>query len=173
MAPSVPDISCCFELLGFDVILDANLKPWILEVNSSPALSVDTELDAEVKTALINDTIDLLGLQSPAAFWATHKQGTKGRRTVRKDAPSTVVARTQPPSAPASSPFHSLIESLTLQHLSAPSNLYEQIFPRSPQVQEELLKLKKSLGTRDFSQVSHKVISFIVNTIRTDLHHST
>lgn len=52
----------CFELLGFDVMLDANLKPWILEVNHSPSFSTDTPLDFKIKKNLISDTIKLLNL---------------------------------------------------------------------------------------------------------------
>jgi tubulin polyglutamylase TTLL6/13 len=52
----------CFELLGFDVFLDSNLKPWILEVNHSPSFSTDTPLDFKIKKNLITDTIKLLNL---------------------------------------------------------------------------------------------------------------
>jgi hypothetical protein len=49
-----------FELLGFDVIIDHSLKPWLLEVNSSPSLNLDTPLDMHVKSAVIEDVIRLV-----------------------------------------------------------------------------------------------------------------
>lgn len=56
------DNSMCFEVLGFDVFLDENLRPWILEVNHTPSFSTDSPLDFKVKKCLISDTIRLLNL---------------------------------------------------------------------------------------------------------------
>lgn len=58
----VPHTNNCFELYGFDVLIDGALKPWLIEVNSSPALSVDCEIDVEIKKPMIHDLFDLLGL---------------------------------------------------------------------------------------------------------------
>ena len=49
-----------FELFGVDVIIDAALRPWLLEVNSSPSLNLATPLDRHIKAPLIEDTIKLL-----------------------------------------------------------------------------------------------------------------
>jgi hypothetical protein len=53
----------CFDLLGFDVILDSNLKPWLLEVNLSPSLATDSPLDLKIKSNLISDTLNLVGIR--------------------------------------------------------------------------------------------------------------
>ena len=52
----------CFELYGFDILLDNKLKPWLLEVNISPSLSSSSPLDKKIKTVLICDTLNLIGV---------------------------------------------------------------------------------------------------------------
>ncbi|XP_037666296.1 tubulin polyglutamylase TTLL6 isoform X2 [Choloepus didactylus] len=54
--------SACFEILGFDILLDRKLKPWLLEVNHSPSFSTDSWLDKEVKDNLLYDTLVLINL---------------------------------------------------------------------------------------------------------------
>jgi hypothetical protein len=54
----------CFHLLGFDVLLDVNLKPWVLEVNYRPSLDWGTAQEHDMKVALIEDVARLV-LPSP------------------------------------------------------------------------------------------------------------
>lgn len=50
LGPYVPKSNAqCFEIYGFDVILDNALTPWLLEVNFSPSLSCDCNVDQTVK----------------------------------------------------------------------------------------------------------------------------
>jgi hypothetical protein len=56
----VPHCECAFELFGFDVILDADYRPWVLEVNASPSMEMFGALDRELKPELIRDTLQLV-----------------------------------------------------------------------------------------------------------------
>ncbi|XP_033102981.1 tubulin polyglutamylase TTLL5-like isoform X2 [Anneissia japonica] len=54
----------CFELHGFDILVDENLKPWILEVNLSPSLACDAPLDLKIKSNLMSDLFSLTGFMA-------------------------------------------------------------------------------------------------------------
>jgi tubulin polyglutamylase TTLL5 len=56
---------CCFEMFGYDVLIDSNLRPWLIEVNASPSLARENQLDSRVKNSMIRDTIALV---DPAPF---------------------------------------------------------------------------------------------------------
>ena len=51
----------CFEVYGFDVIIDQNYRPWLLEINVAPSLSSSSPYDKMVKTVLLSDTLHLAG----------------------------------------------------------------------------------------------------------------
>ncbi|XP_075979863.1 tubulin polyglutamylase TTLL13-like isoform X2 [Anticarsia gemmatalis] len=55
-------VHACFEILGFDILLDHKLHPYILEVNHSPSFHTDTQLDREVKEGLLTDTFTMLNI---------------------------------------------------------------------------------------------------------------
>ena len=50
----------CFELYGFDLLVDSGLQPWLIEVNASPSLSATTAADKNLKHDLINDMLNII-----------------------------------------------------------------------------------------------------------------
>eukprot|EP00330_Aristerostoma_sp_ATCC50986_P006399 CAMPEP_0114599408 /NCGR_PEP_ID=MMETSP0125-20121206/21943_1 /TAXON_ID=485358 ORGANISM="Aristerostoma sp., Strain ATCC 50986" /NCGR_SAMPLE_ID=MMETSP0125 /ASSEMBLY_ACC=CAM_ASM_000245 /LENGTH=69 /DNA_ID=CAMNT_0001806439 /DNA_START=520 /DNA_END=729 /DNA_ORIENTATION=- len=50
----------CFEVLGFDVMLDHKLKPWLIEVNHTPSFATDTPFDKDIKKNLIKDAMKIM-----------------------------------------------------------------------------------------------------------------
>jgi len=67
--PSGANRSSCFELYGFDVLVDRDLKTWLLEVNICPSLSSGSPLDKRIKTKLVADIFTIVGIRPPAAMW--------------------------------------------------------------------------------------------------------
>lgn len=49
-----------FHILGFDVLIDSQFKPYLLEVNCSPSFGTDTPLDYKIKKNVVADALHLL-----------------------------------------------------------------------------------------------------------------
>lgn len=50
-------------MAGYDVIIDQDLKPWLLEVNASPSLSANTKEDYMMKTEMLHGMLDVVDME--------------------------------------------------------------------------------------------------------------
>ena len=141
----------CFDLLGFDVLVDSNLKPWLLEVNLSPSMATDSPLDMYIKSNLLADMFNLVGVRAfdkKKDFSARNKSFSKNYS--RKNGPS----RSQsPPSLKKDSPSSRFKEILkeTLEeqerrghfiriYPAKGTNLYDQYFSTSRAINQYLYR---------------------------------
>jgi hypothetical protein len=53
--------SSCFHFVGFDILFDSNFKAWLLELNTSPSLNIESTLDLNIKKKLLEQALNLLG----------------------------------------------------------------------------------------------------------------
>jgi len=53
----------CFEMYGFDILLDSDLKPWLVEINASPSLTASNPADYDLKFALLTDVLNVLDME--------------------------------------------------------------------------------------------------------------
>lgn len=72
--------SNCFQLFGFDILIDNKLNPWLLEVNLSPSLACESLLDQQIKSQLITDLFNMVGIinhmyKRPQKKGLAHHQG--------------------------------------------------------------------------------------------------
>ncbi|XP_016980545.1 tubulin polyglutamylase TTLL13 [Drosophila rhopaloa] len=68
----VPNGNNCFELYGFDILIDNALKPWLLEINLSPSMGVDSPLDTKVKSCLMADLLTCVGIPAYSPEMRSH-----------------------------------------------------------------------------------------------------
>jgi len=53
----------CFQLFGFDILIDEDFKVWLIEVNLGPSMACDSSLDFDVKSKMVTDLLTLAGVQ--------------------------------------------------------------------------------------------------------------
>lgn len=53
----------CFELYGYDILLDSNLKPWLIETNASPSLTASNQEDNDLKNRLLDDMLNVIDME--------------------------------------------------------------------------------------------------------------
>lgn len=50
-------------MYGYDIMIDNNLKPWLIEVNASPSMSSDTQSDHDLKFGLLDDMLTCVDVE--------------------------------------------------------------------------------------------------------------
>ncbi|XP_074659162.1 putative tubulin polyglutamylase TTLL9 [Tubulanus polymorphus] len=53
----------CFELYGYDILLNRGLKPWLIEVNASPSLTASSKEDYDLKYGLLDDVMNVIDME--------------------------------------------------------------------------------------------------------------
>jgi tubulin polyglutamylase TTLL6/13 len=56
--------SRCFEILGFDILVGADARPWLLEVNCMPSLAAFSQFDNELKTRVLMGVLKIIDLHA-------------------------------------------------------------------------------------------------------------
>jgi tubulin polyglutamylase TTLL6/13 len=56
--------SMCFEILGFDIFIDEELNPFLLEVNETPSFATNSPLDWSIKKAVVLSSLKIANISS-------------------------------------------------------------------------------------------------------------
>jgi len=132
----------CFEVFGFDVLLDSTLRPWVLEVNASPSMAMDTELDRAIKPQLVRDTILLV---NPMPFDRAYLSELLSRRARTSQWARRAPREREEIQRFVNSTMHQILLGQfprLVGDVPALTGLYERLAPT--QLSERLQKLKKS-----------------------------
>jgi len=86
--------SRCFEILGLDILIDKNLKAWLIEVNHLPSFGTDSPLDLDIKERLMEQTFNVLPTMADdeEAYMLYHKEQAEKRLTQEKRLSKAAIA---------------------------------------------------------------------------------
>ena len=49
-------------MYGYDILIEDNLKPWLIEVNHTPSFAAETGVDEDIKKELITHALEIVKL---------------------------------------------------------------------------------------------------------------
>ena len=108
------NFNCSSPYSSYDIIIDSNLKPWLVEVNASPSLTSTTTNDRIMKHALIDDAFKIV---VPDDFPDIKSGGTRNVSCVRDPVKlgnfEVLLDETQPPAAKESMPTNNSTKSMS------------------------------------------------------------
>ena len=58
---------CCYEVFGFDMLLNESLYVYLIEVNIYPSMATGSPLDKRIKQTMIADALQIKGVPMPGA----------------------------------------------------------------------------------------------------------
>lgn len=133
--------SQCFELLGFDIMLDKKLNPWLIEVNHSPSFRASSPLDRQIKRGVVCDTLRLLNLKA--------KDQSRFMRVNQTKAQKRLYGQNGPETQSLENQRRSVAQTLKRAETKHMGN-FERIFPTKQQhpmcdIYETLLHFSKQL----------------------------
>merc|ERR1711972_618481 len=50
----------CFELYGYDIMIDRDLKAWLIEANAGPSFTASSDDDYLLKFSVLSDCLDIV-----------------------------------------------------------------------------------------------------------------
>ena len=87
----------CFEILGFDIMLDYKLQPYLIEVNHLPSFGTDAPLDKAIKSKVIEQAMSVVRAKPDDRRAYERSQRRKSRhRLVNRSAGSSMFGRLEP-----------------------------------------------------------------------------
>lgn len=81
--------SRCFEIMGYDILIDKKNKPWLLEVNHSPSLQCDSPFDKQLKDSVISGAMKIMDLNPRFKKIVTEQEKIKTQQRITGRAKET------------------------------------------------------------------------------------
>ena len=86
-----------FELYGMDILLDQNMKPWLLEINLSPSLASIGKFEERLKLQLFADMFNIIGIKSYSHYdYEPYEDGPDYENKIDEDVNESICEFTRP-----------------------------------------------------------------------------